>query len=117
MLKYNKNNLPFAKQMRKNLTPWERKLWIFFLKEYPFHFYKQRLIDDFIVDFYCPKAKIAIELDGSQHYDDVKMQEDNVRTQKLNALGIKVLRISNLDVDKRFQSVCEFIDCEIKQRI
>ena len=116
MINYNGKNILKAKSMRKNLTPWERKLWLFFLKNYPLHIYKQRPIANYIVDFYCPKAKLVIELDGSQHYKEAGEQEDEIRTRNLEKEGIKVLRISNIEIDKNFQSVCEYIDYEIKNR-
>ncbi|MBQ9117598.1 MAG: DUF559 domain-containing protein [Clostridia bacterium] len=116
MIQYNKKNLQKAKVMRRELTPWERKLWLFFLKGYPLHIYKQRLIGNYIVDFYCPKARLAIELDGSQHYEDVNLDKDTIRTEELRRLGVSVLRISNREVDTNFRAVCEYIHQEIEKR-
>ena len=67
MIPYNKNNIHLAKNLRKNMTPWERKLWYQFLRSYPLRFQRQKAIDEYIVDFYCAKARIVIELDGGGH--------------------------------------------------
>ena len=67
-MKYDQNNVPRARELRKNMTPWERKLWYQFLKDYPVKFLRQKCIDHFIVDFYCFQAKMVIELDGGGHY-------------------------------------------------
>ena len=109
MLPYKKSNIPLAKNLRRNMTPWERKLWYEFLSGYPIRFQRQKAIGDFIVDFYCAKAKLVIELDGSQHYEEKGVENDTKRDAFLNDLGIKVLRYSNLDVNQRFESVCEDI--------
>ena len=117
MINYNSDNINHAKQMRHNMTPWEGKLWHIYLKKMPIKIYKQRLIDNYIIDFYCPKARLAIELDGSQHRFEDNKEYDIKRTEKLNSLDIKVLRISNLDIDKNLEGVVQLIDREIKQRI
>ena len=111
------NNKPLAKALRQNMTPWERKLWHCFLKEYPIRFQRQKCIDGYIVDFYCFKAKIVIELDGGGHYDPISVEKDAKRTQVLETYGLKVLRFCNLDVDKNFYGVCTVIDNEIKGRL
>ena len=106
-----KNNklLPNARALRRDMTPQERHLWYDFLRTYPLKFYKQRIIGPFIVDFYCASAKLVIELDGSQHYEDQGLAYDAERTAYLEALGLKVIRFSNADVNQRFESVCEAI--------
>ena len=91
------------------MTPWERKLWFEFLKTLPIRVYKQKPIGDFIVDFYLPKYKLAIELDGSQHYTSEVQAYDEDRTKYLSSLGITVLRYTNNDVHDKFDSVCEDI--------
>ena len=83
------------------MTKQERKLWFEFLAQLPTKIYRQKLIGNYIVDFYCPKSKIAIELDVGQHYA--------IRTENLNALGIKVIRYSNFDVMHYFDAVCDDI--------
>ena len=109
MFNYSKQNKQLAKILRKELTPWERKLWFDFLQKCKFKFYKQRRIGNYIVDFYCAKAKLVVELDGGQHYYENNKLKDVERTKFLNGLGVKVLRYSNLDIDKNFESVCEDI--------
>ena len=110
MKEYNKNNIPLAKTLRKNMTPWERKLWYEFLRNYPVRFQRQKAIGNYIVDFYCAKARLVIELDGSGHYFEKQMQQDNIRTIELEKMNLKVIRICNLEIDKNFEGVCEYID-------
>ncbi len=105
----NKKLTPNAQDLRKNMTKEERHLWYDFLKGLPITVNRQKVIESYIVDFYIASCKIAIELDGSQHYDNDKMEEDRKRSEFLNSLGIKVLRYSNLDIKKRFDGVCEDI--------
>ncbi len=108
MYQYNKNNIKLARAMRKNMTPWELKLWNF-LKTLPQKFYRQKAIGNYIADFYCCKAKLIIELDGSQHYQDKNIQNDIIRTKFFESLGLVVVRYTNLDIDKNFGVVCEDI--------
>ena len=117
ILQYNKNLIKNAKYLRKEATPWERKLWFLFLRHYPIRFQRQKTILNFIVDFYCAKAKIVIELDGSGHYTEEQMLYDRRRTEQLNTLGLTVIRFTNLDVDNRFRFVCENIDLAVKQSL
>ena len=113
MKQYNKANIPLAKILRKNMTPWERKLWYTFLKDYPVRFQRQKAIGNYIVDFYCAKAKLVIELDGGGHYTDEQELKDKHRTNDLEAMNLTVLRICNLDIDRNFRGVCEYIDLTI----
>ncbi len=107
---YNKNLKEISRTLRKNMTRHEKKLWYDFLKEYPIRFYRQRPIGGYIVDFYCSKVKLVIELDGSQHYnDDGKLYDEN-RTLCLKDFGITVIRFSNSDIDNNFEGVCIEID-------
>ena len=114
-----KNNdlLERARELRRDMTPQERKLWYLFLKTYPVKIYKQRIIGSFIVDFYCYAAKLVIEVDGSQHYEEQGMAYDQERSAYLEALGLEVLRYSNYDVNVNFRAVCEEIDYRIKERM
>ena len=98
-----------AKILRKNMTKEERNLWYDFLKTLPITVNRQKVIGNYIVDFYIATAKLVVELDGSQHYEDNGIENDAQRDVFLNDLGIKVLRYSNLDVNQRFESVCEDI--------
>ena len=95
-----------AKALRKDMTKEERHLWYDFLKTLPIMVHRQKVIGKYIVDFYVASAKAVIELDGSQHYDLVGRQADEMRDAYLNALGITVLRYSNADINQRFSSVC-----------
>ena len=103
-----------AQELRKNMTKEERKLWYDFLNTYPFRFRRQVCFGNFILDFYCASVKLAIELDGSQHYEPEGMARDAERTAFLEANGIKVIRFTNLDVQKNFTAVCESIDEVVK---
>lgn len=106
----NKTNNPklteFSKSLRKNMTKEERRLWYDFLKNLPNTVNRQKVIGDYIVDFYCASAKIAIELDGSQHYEEEGKCRDRRRDEYLKGLGITVLRYSNLDINRNFEGVC-----------
>ena len=106
-------NLPYdgrlngrAFDLRHEMTPQEKRLWYAYLRTYPVKVYRQRVIEHFIVDFYCPLARLVIELDGSQHYEDEHIKKDFERDEYLRHLGIKVLRYSNLDVNRNFEGVC-----------
>ena len=114
MKAYNKANIPLAKALRKNMTPWERKLWYDFLRSYPVRFQRQKAIGNYIADFYCAKEKLAIELDGGGHYTVEQMQKDKLRTEMLAAMNLTVVRICNLDIDRNFSGVCEYIDLTVK---
>ena len=107
MKEYNKANIPLAKELRKNLTPWERKLWYNFLRNYPVRFQRQKAIGNYIADFYCAKARLVVELDGGGHYAVEQTEKDTVRTKALEAMNLTVLRICNLDMDRNFDGVCE----------
>ena len=109
--------LNLAKILRRKLTPQERRLWYDFLRTYPIKIYKQRIVSNYIVDFYCHKAKLVIELDGSQHYSTDGKQNDEFRTKNLEQYGLCVLRFSNLEVNRNFKGVCLMIDKTIKERI
>ncbi|MBO5892281.1 MAG: endonuclease domain-containing protein [Oscillospiraceae bacterium] len=110
MKNYNKENIPLAKVLRKNMTPWERKLWYDFLRHYPVRFQRQKAIGNYIVDFYCAKARLAIELDGGGHYTAEQARKDELRTIDLVSMELTVVRICNSDIDRNFRGVCEYID-------
>ncbi|MBR5570526.1 MAG: endonuclease domain-containing protein [Oscillospiraceae bacterium] len=112
----NLNHLTNAKNLRKNMTPQERHLWYDFLRYCKPRFRRQELIGNYIVDFLCYEAQLAIEVDGSQHYEPVAQQEDQTRSIYLNSLGIQVLRFSNSDVNTKFDSVCQAILLALEQR-
>ena len=114
MKEYNKENIPLAKTLRKNMTPWERKLWYEFLRNYPVRFQRQKAIGNYIVDFYCAKVGLVIELDGSGHYTPEQAEKDNLRTTDLESMKLTIIRIGNLDIDRNFSGVCEYIDLTVK---
>ena len=111
---YNKNNIPFAKELRKRSTKQEKHLWYDFLSKYNIRFQRQKAIDNYIADFYCDKAKLVIEIDGKQHYMSDK---DLSRTKVLESYGIKIIRFTNKQIDTRFREVCEYIDRIVKERL
>lgn len=117
LIKKQRGLLKNARQLRKEMTKQERHLWYDFLRTYPVKIYKQRIIETYIADFYCHKAKLVIELDGSQHYSDDGMSYDYERTVVLNKLGLTVLRFTNTDIDKNFEGVCLKIDEFIKEAL
>ena len=117
MKEYNKANIPLAKTLRKNMTPWERKLWYEFLRNYPIRFQRQKAIGNYIADFYCAKARLVIELDGGVHYTNDQIEKDEIRTKKLEGMNLTILRICNLDVNHNFSGVCEYIDLTVKKSL
>lgn len=112
-----KNSLaPLAYQLRRDATEPEKKLWYRFLASYPIPFRQQKVIGNYIVDFFCNKARISIELDGSQHYEEDGKIKDDYRTRYLELLEIKELRFSNYDIRNNFEGVCETIHLEVTKR-
>lgn len=105
-----------AQAMRKCMTDAERKLWFGFLYEYSMPFVAQKVIGNYIVDFYCRKTHLSIELDGSQHYELRHLAYDRTRTTYLEMLEIKELRFSNIEVFENFYGVCETIHLEVQSR-
>ena len=108
--KHNKNLTPFAKNLRKAMTKEERRLWYDFLRSYPVKFLRQKVLGLYIADFYCAKAKLVIELDGSEHYSESGIIKDNERTEFLKCYGITVVRIPNNEIWHNFAGVCAYID-------
>ena len=115
--KHNTELTTNAKILRKNMTKEERHLWYDFLKSYPVRILRQKVIDNYIVDFYCHSARLIIELDGSQHYEEIGVAKDKERTEYLESQGLRVIRIPNNEVNKNFEGVCMFIDNEVKQSL
>ena len=115
--KHNTRLVPYAKDLRKNMTKEERHLWYDYLRSYPVRFQRQKILGKYIADFYCAKANIVIELDGSQHYDPEEKEKDQGRTAFLESYGLTVLRIPNNEVMENFPGVCEFIDTAVRQSL
>ena len=117
VLQHQKYMLTRARELREDLTREERHLWYDYLRYHPVHWYKQRIIEDYIVDFYCASAKLVIELDGSQHFEPEGMEKDAERTAFLEQYDLKVIRITNREIHENFRGVCEYIDQEIRARL
>ncbi len=115
MLSYNSNLKQLSQQLRENMTDAERHLWTKIrmrqLKGY--HFYRQKPIGDYIVDFFCPRAKLVIEIDGSHHLVGETIEYDRIRDEELSSLGLRVLRFANNDVLTHTDGVVERIGEEI----
>ena len=116
-LDYNERNISLAKNLRKNATPEEKHLWYDFLSKYEIRFQRQKAIDNFIADFYCHKAKLVIEIDGSQHYTAQGRKKDEFRTEILEGHGLKVIRFTNHQINTNFRGVCEYIDLVVKSSL
>ena len=99
------------------MTKEERHLWYDFLKDYPVRFLRQKVIENYIVDFYCSKAGLVIELDGSQHYEQKSLLSDAIRTERIERWGLTVLRIPNNEVNRNFRGVCEYIDLFVQRKM
>ena len=113
----NKSLRTLSTNLRNNATPQENKLWYEFLRTYPVRFNRQRIVGNYILDFYCAKARVAVELDGSQHYETKGDNLDKKRTEYLESFDIFVLRFSNLEINESFYEVCTVIDKTVKSRM
>ena len=99
------------------MTKEERHLWYDFLRGYPVRFLRQKVIDNYIVDFYCHQARLIIEIDGSQHFDNSGLLKDKIRTQRIETRNLTVIRIPNNEVNYNFIGVCEYIDFVVKEQL
>ena len=115
--KHNTKLTSNARTLRKNMTKEEKHLWYDFLKSYPIRFLRQKVIDNYIVDFYCHSANLVIELDGSQHYEPKGLLKDKIRTERLNKRDITVIHIPNNEITNNFSGVCEYIDAIVKESL
>ena len=115
--KHNKQLVPLARQLRKNMTKEERHLWYDFLRSYSIRFSRQKVLGKYIADFYSAEARLVLELDGSQHYEDSMTEKDAERTTFLEGYGLTVIRIPNNEVSRNFRGVCEYIDAAVKQSL
>lgn len=115
MLEYNKKHIERTRELRKNMTDEEVLLWSKLRKKQMKNaqFYRQKPIGNYIVDFYCPKYKLVIELDGSQHFTDDSIAYDKERDEYLNAIGLKVLRFTNKQIHSELDLILEQIYNEI----
>ena len=115
--KHNKDIVPLAQELRKNMTKEERHLWYDFLRSYPVRFSRQKVLGKYIADFYSAKAKIIIELDGAQHKTEESERYDAERTAFLEGYGLTVIRIPNDAINKDFHRMCAYIDECVKQSL
>lgn len=115
--KHNKNLLCFARELRNNPTKEEKKLWYDFLSSYQIRFTRQKVLGQYIADFYCARAKLVIELDGSQHFTDEGLRYDQTRGEFLEEYGLEIVRIPNNEINDNFDGVCEFIDSVVKEAV
>ena len=115
--KHNRQLVPLAKRLRREMTKEERHLWYDFLRSYPVRFSRQKVLGKYIADFYSAEAKLVIELDGSQHYEPVNTQNDEERTEFLKGYGLTIIRIPNNEINRNFRGVCEYIDAAVKQSL
>ena len=111
---YNKKLVPLAQTLRKNMTKEEKHLWYDFLKKHPVQFKRQVTCGQYILDFYCPKAKLAIELDGEYHR--AIERSDKTRDEYLNSLGILVIRYKNKEIWENFLEIRDQIGYMVKKR-
>jgi len=115
MLVYDKKLKQLSKRLRDNMTDAENRLWerIRMRQIKGYHFYRQKPVGDYIVDFFCPRAKLVIEIDGSHHLVGETVKYDRIRDDYLSSLGLRVLRFANKDVLKNTEGVVERIGEEI----
>ncbi|MBI4286704.1 MAG: DUF559 domain-containing protein [Chloroflexi bacterium] len=115
MLPYNRNLKQRCRQLRENMTDAERHLWakIRMRQVKGCQFYRQKPIGDYIIDFFCPRAKLVIEVDGGQHFSDETVEYDRLRNEYLSSLGLRVLRFTNTDVLTNIEGVVKRIGEEI----
>jgi len=107
-----------AQELRKNATKEENHLWYDFLKDHPLQFRRQKPFGRYIVDFYCDRAKLVIELDGSQHFEESGLQYDAARTEYLQQVEkLRVIRFTNLDIKSNFEGVCAAINREVELNV
>ena len=99
------------------MTKEERHLWYDFLKSYPVRFLRQKVIDNYIVDFYCHSDRLIIELDGSHHYEEKGLVKDEIRTERIEQRNLTVIRIPNNEVNRTFEGVCQYIDIAVKESL
>ena len=115
MLPYNRDLKQPSRQLRTSMTEPERYLWSKIRRKQPkrYQFYRQKPIGDYIVDFYCPRAKLVVEVDGGHHFSDEAVKNDRVRDECLGSLGLRVLRFTNAEVMKNIEGVVESIEAEM----
>ncbi|MDO4936004.1 MAG: endonuclease domain-containing protein [Phascolarctobacterium sp.] len=114
---YEQHNKENSQRLRREQTKEEGKLWYIYLRKYKVTFTRQKPLGEYIVDFYCHKAKLVIEIDGAQHYESDVMLRDEERKKYLERMGLKVIRFTNWDINHNLEGVCLTIDREVTSRI
>ena len=115
--KHNKDIVPTAKMLRKNMTKEEKHLWYDFLRSHPARFSRQKVLGKYIADFYCASAKLVVELDGSGHYTEQAKEYDKKRTEFLEEYDLSVILIPNTEIHENFKGVCDYIDYFVAQSL
>ena len=103
-----------ARELRNNMTLAEKRLWLEYLRYFPLKVLRQKPIKNYIVDFYCPKLNLVIEVDGETHVQQNDLDYDKNRTEELEKLGLKVIRFWNYEIMEGLESVCERIENKIR---
>ena len=117
MREYNKGNIVLARNLRKSMTPEEKHVWYDYLKDYPVRFQRQKPLGNYIADFFCARAKLVVEIDGSGHGTEEQQKIDKERTEYMESVGLFVIRFTNEEVNKKFRGVCGEIDRVVNQRL
>ncbi|HEX3046903.1 MAG TPA: endonuclease domain-containing protein [Bacillota bacterium] len=112
-LPYNPKLKERARELRKHMTECEKILWYQYLKKLPQNWLRQKPIDNYIVDFYCPVFKLVIEVDGESHFTEEGKIYDEERTMILSNYGLKIIRFPNTDVKYKLHEVCKDIECNL----
>ena len=115
--KHNKMLTENAKILRNNMTKEEKHLWYDYLKKCPVKFSRQKVLGRYIADFYSAKAKLVIELDGTQHFEKENRIYDEKRTEFLEQYGLKIIRIPNGEINTNFEGICRYLDEQIEQSL
>lgn len=106
-----------AGELRGHMTPQETLLWNYCLKHLPVQIYRQYVIESYIVDFFCRKARLVIEVDGAQHRSLEGMKYDEKRSSRIEKYDILVIRFSNLDIEHNLKNVGQYIENIIRERL
>ena len=117
ILQYNPKLKELARQLRNNSTETEIYLWLKLKGKqmYGYDFHRQKPIDNYIVDFFCYKLMLAIEVDGYSHELIEIYKKDTIKEKRLNDLGINVLRFSDQEVLKDMENVIRVIEHNIME--
>ena len=110
MRDYKTKTKQYAKELRQHMTPEERRLWYDFLSQNSCHFRREQPLGNYIADFYASSIRLVVEVDGSQHFEETGQRYDVARSEFLRKQGVRVLRFTNEQIQRRFPSVCEAVE-------